>query len=194
MARRWKRCASSGADPEVLELDLGLRPRQRALRARRSPARGTCRPAPSAASRVSATTVAKLTRAVAPGGRRTRRRRLTIGSSTAPAVFDRGRPSIDRSRVADAAAAAEEAGAVGLELHAADRLALDGGDVGHPDARLLRAPRPPGGEERLEPRDELGLDEEVREGGVRDVGGPRREDDLGVGGQLDLPRARSRGW
>ena len=41
-----------------------------------------------------ATSVEKTTRAVAPGASRTRRRRLKIGSSTVPAVFESGRPSI----------------------------------------------------------------------------------------------------
>src|SRR5256884_3640763 len=41
-----------------------------------------------------ATSVEKVTRTVSPGGSRTRRRKLTIGSSTAPVVLERGWPSI----------------------------------------------------------------------------------------------------
>ena len=48
----------------------------------------------SASLRDGATSVQNATRAVAPGGIRTRRRRLKIGSSTVPTVLESGRPSI----------------------------------------------------------------------------------------------------
>ena len=46
-----------------------------------------------------ATSVEKVTRTVSPGGSRTRRRKLTIGSSTAPVVLERGWPSITAAGV-----------------------------------------------------------------------------------------------
>ena len=49
-------------------------------------------------SLVEAIMVVKTTRAVSPGSRCTRRRRLTTGSRTAPAVFDKGFPSSMRCR------------------------------------------------------------------------------------------------
>src|SRR3990170_2221585 len=47
----------------------------------------------SASSRDGAMSVEKVTRALAPGASRTRRRRLTIGSSTAPTVLESGWPA-----------------------------------------------------------------------------------------------------
>ena len=55
-----------------------------------------------------------------------------IGSSTVPTVFDRRRPSIAAIGVADVVAAAQEAGAVGLDLDLADRLAFDDRQMGGP--------------------------------------------------------------
>ena len=55
----------------------------------------------------------------------------------------RERPAVDdRHRRPRAAPAAEEAQAVGLELDGADRLALDGDDVGGPGAWIALGPRP----------------------------------------------------
>ena len=105
-----------GLDAEVVELDLGLGPRQggRPLEGRRT--RGTCRrgrgPRRATPRRRSRTSHA----AVVPGASRTRQRRLKIGSSTAPTVFESGRPSRIETGVRIDAAAAEEAGAVGLVL------------------------------------------------------------------------------
>jgi len=82
-----------GFDPQVMELDLGLRPGQVAARSKVADSRylsarsKTC-------SRDSATTVEKIAWAVAPGASLTRHRRLKIGSSTAPTVFESGRPSM----------------------------------------------------------------------------------------------------
>ena len=65
----------------------------------------------------------KIACAVAPGASRTRRRRLKIGSSTEPAVFESGRPSITDDRRPHRPAAAEEAGAIRLVLDDAGRAA-----------------------------------------------------------------------
>ena len=53
----------------------------------------------SASPREGATSVQNAIRAVAPGASLTRRRRLKIGSSTAPIVFESGRPSITETGV-----------------------------------------------------------------------------------------------
>ena len=126
-----------GVDAEVVELDLRLRPgqRRRALEA----AESRCLSARSrTASRDSATTVEKIAWAVAPGASDTRQRRLKIGSSTAPTVFDSGRPSMTETGRADRPAAAEEARAVRLVLDDHAGLLLDRRDVGGPDLRLIR--------------------------------------------------------
>ena len=88
---RWKRWASSGVDAEVVELHLRLRPGERGRPARTSRGRDTCRPGRAPSSRDAATSVEKIDARLAPGARRTRRRRLKMGSSTAPVVFDSGR-------------------------------------------------------------------------------------------------------
>ena len=125
-----------GLDAEVVELDLGLRPGQ---------GRG-----PLERGRLAVLVgqvedlLARLgddRREDRVGGRARREphaaRRLKIGSSTAPTVFDSGRPSMHRDRRADRAAAAEEAGAVGLVLDDPAGLLLDGRDVRGPDRRLV---------------------------------------------------------
>ena len=99
-----------------------------------------------------------------------------------------GRPS-PRSALADLAAAAEEARAVGLDTPARrpPRLRRRRGapprSRGSPGERRRRVARsaPSSGEI-------LGLHEQLREGRMRGVGGGRREHELGVGGDLDLAR------
>ena len=103
------RCRGGGAGPGP-----GSRPGRRC--ARTSPGRGTCRPAPARPRATGRRAVEKMRRALSPGPSRTRRRRLKIGSSTAPAVFDSGRPSITDIGVRMLRAPAEEARPVGLVL------------------------------------------------------------------------------
>ena len=69
----------------------------------------------------------------APGAIRTRRRKAKIGSSTAPTVFESGRPSIIAIGASDAVAAAEETGPVGLDLRLTDGFAVDDGEMRRPD-------------------------------------------------------------
>ena len=164
-----RRCRGGGAGPGPASR-RGSRPARTWPESRYLSARS------STSSRDSATTVAKIAWAVAPGASRTRRRRLKIGSSTAPTVFESGRPSMTETGDRTDRPAAEEAGAVGLVL----------------DDAAGVAPRPP---RRAPPRpaarraergrrvassapslgDELGLDEQVLEGRVGDVGRLRRE-------------------
>ena len=118
---------------------------------------------------------------------RTRRRRLTIGSSTEPTVLESGRPSIQRQRRPDPTAAPDEAGAVGLPLEVADRLALDGHHVRQPEPRLVSRSRPARREHHVQLGNALGLDEEVRERRVGRIGRRRHQHDLGIRRQLDVP-------
>ena len=96
--------------------------------------------------------------------------------------------------VADVAAAAEEAGAVGLVLRLGGELAFHDGEMSGPDLRLLGRAAAARGDERAELGKILGLDEHLREGGMGVVGGRRRQHDLGIGGELDLARAGGRCW
>ena len=118
-----------------------------------------------------------------------RRRRAKIGSSTVPVAPESGRPPIDRrGRRANAAAAPEEPRAIGLELALADGLAVDHRQVRGPDLRLGRRAPPPRRQYRAQAGQMLGLDEQFGERRVRDVGGLRRQRQLGVGGYFDLAR------
>src|SRR3989442_447647 len=82
-----------GPDAEMAELNLAwvhasVAARSKVAGSRYLSARSTT------SSRDGATSVEKVTRTLVPGGSRTRRRRLTIGSSTAPTVLESDRPSI----------------------------------------------------------------------------------------------------
>ncbi len=70
-------------------------------------------------------------------------------------------------------------------------LLLDRRDMRGPDRLLVAGSWTAGRQEGADIRDELGLHEQVLEGRVSDVGRLRREDDLGVRGQLDLTTARA---
>ena len=87
-----------------------------------------------------ATPVVKETRAKPPGARRSRVRRLRIGSSTAPVVPDSGAP-VHRLRIVGAAPAAEEAHPVGLPLDLRLRRSMDGEDVEADHRRVVRGER-----------------------------------------------------
>jgi hypothetical protein len=141
----------------------------------------------SALARVSAASVAKWTRAVEPDAPPQAQDRIEHRARRV-----RKRPALpDRAGVADAAAAPEEPRAVGLVLHGAQGLSLDGRHVRDPDRLLLGPARSPRGEEGLEAGRELRLDEEIGEGGVGPVDGSRREHELGEGRDLDLARPRA---
>jgi len=87
-------------------------------------------------------------------------------------------------------AAAEEAGPVGFDFRPAhDFAAVDDGEMGGPDFRLRRRPSSPCREDGADLREILGLDEQLGKGRMRDIGGLRRQHQLGIGGELDLPRA-----
>ncbi len=193
LARRWNRWASSGGDAEVAQLRPGLGPGQGrgALEGRRV-----------------AVLVGEVERRLArrrhqggegdagrarPAARRTVRRRLKIGSSTAPAVFDSG-PAVEHRRRVRTPRPRPRKRARSVSYCGARRRCS-------PVDRRRRGPPTAGGSsgERgrrvassaPEPGHALGLDEQVGEGRVGEVGGRRGEHDLGVGGQLDLAASAS---
>ena len=84
-----------------------------------------------------------------------------------------------RSR-SNSVAAPEEPPAVGLELLRAEDLTLDGGHVARPDSHLRRGAGAAAREKRSGVGVPLGLNEELREGRMRIVGGGSREHDLGM--------------
>ena len=91
------------------------------------------------AARDDAAMVQKSIRAVSPGSSRTRRRKAKIGiehsaRSRRTAAARPSRTPRDRG----AASAADEAGAIGLELALADGHAVDDRQVRRPDLRLVR--------------------------------------------------------
>ena len=126
---------------------------------------------------------------------RTRRRRLTIGSSTGPVVSDSGESAITlRQRRAHAAPAAEELPTVGLPFQFADRLPFDREHVRKPDvgssgdrgrrvaSSVLRSTTHSVWTKRFE------------NAGWSASAAGRREHDLGVRGHLDLASGAPRGW
>jgi ribosomal protein L18 len=125
-------------------------------------------------------------------GFRVRVRRIdTMGSSTAPSVFDSGglsRPSSGQ-RVGRAAAAADEAGAVGLEGRLVGLGARRGQQVEHPGHLFARRARTPRAEDRLALGQDFGLHEQVAEGAVRKVGIQRRQHHFRVARHLDAAAA-----
>ncbi len=92
----------------------------------------------------------------------------------------------DRDWRADAAAAPQEACPVGFEFSAAGRLPFDDGQVGRPDGRLVGRPAPTRGEHRTDLGDELGLHEQLGEGGMGRIGCVGGQDDLRVRRHVDL--------
>ena len=175
-----------GLDPEVVELDLGLRPGE---------GRGALEGGRLAVLVGEVEDLARATRR-----RRWRRSRAPWrpGASVHPAAEaeDRVEHGADRVRQRapvdhrdgrpDRPAAAEEAGAIRLVLDDAAGLSLDRRDVGGPDRPLVARSRPAGRQQRADLGRELGLHEQVLERRVGDVGRLRRQHDLGVRRQLDL--------
>ena len=106
-----------------------------------------------------------------------------------PTVFESGRPSITaigartpRPRPRKRARSVSISGSP-------TRLALDDGEMRRPDFRLARRAPPPRRQDGADVGEIFGLDEQLREGRMRDVGGLRRQHEFGVGRDLDLARA-----
>src|SRR5688500_5150500 len=93
----------------------------------------------------------------------------------------RERPTVDDSgRSMPAAAATKKSGPVGLDLRLADRLAVDGGKMRDPDFRLgWRAP-PSRRQDGADVGEVLGLDEQLRESRMSEIGTLRCQYKLGI--------------
>ena len=168
-----------GLDPQVMELDLGLRPGEGGR--------------PLEGGRV-AVLVGQVQDLLAGLGNHRREDRMggrTRGEpDPAPEAEDRIQdrshgvrewtPVDDRGRGADRPTSAEEARPVRLVLDDTTGLFLDDGDMGGPDRPLVARSWPAGRQEGPDLGDELGLHEQVLEGRMRDVGRLGCEDDLGV--------------
>ena len=139
--------------------------------ARRRGGRGTSRPADGASASESAKPVMNASRAVPPGGSRTNWRSDTIGSSTGPVVFDSGSSVASASGLAERAAAADEARAVGLVLRRRADPPASAQHVQQVGAVAADA-RTPRADQRVALGQRRGLDEQVRE--RRDARGRRR--------------------
>ena len=96
--------------------------------------------------------------------------------------------AIERRRTGRRSPPADEARAVGLEGGALARAVVHGQQVEHPGRRLVRAPRPPRADDRVARGDDLGLHEQLAEGGMEAVGDRGRQHHLGVARHLDRAR------
>ena len=128
-------------------------------------------------------------RALAPGARRSRRRRLKIGSSTAPGGVGE-RPALDHGhRRADPAAPAQEARAVRLVLRAPHARPLHRHHVGGPDAAPPRAMRGERVARRVSSSGTASVcTKRLEKAGCAASALRGREHDLGIGGDVDLAR------
>ena len=137
--------------------------------------------------------VANDSRTSRPGASRMRWRRLTIGSSTTPVVPESARPS-SASGSREAAAAAEEARAIGLPLDRPLRRPLEAQHVDRPERRLVG--RRAAADGRAARRCRAGTRfrrTACRTPDARDRPARGREHDLGVARDVDLARCGRRG-
>ena len=98
---------------------------------------------------------------------------------------------LQRHRIANRTAPAQEPGPVGLAGHPADPLLPGIDDVDTPERRIRRGARAPDGRDRGTPLMPLGFDEQIAERRVSPVGVGRSQHDLAVARQLDLARVVS---
>ena len=85
----------------------------------------------------------------------------------------------------------EESRPVRLEFRRADRFAVDDRQMRSPDLRVAGRPLSPSGQDSPDIGKIFGDDEQLREGGMREIGALGSKDELGVGGNLDITRAAS---
>ena len=169
VARRWKRCASSLVTPRCRNWTCAWVQDRLATRSNVAGSRYLSASA-STRSRESATIRARWTRTVAPGATRTRRRMLKIGSRTVPTVFESGRRSSMATGIADATGPGPESGRDPSRTAARRTFSpcatiTCAAQIGSSRSRGRRP-----AEQRLGRGSELGLDEEVRERGMRRIG------------------------
>ena len=182
---RWNRPASPGIDAEMMELHLRLRPRQRG------------RPLEGGGI---AMLVDEVEHRLAGCGNHRPEGDAHGGAGrdahTAAQCEDRiehradgvgQRPTIGhRDRRMDAVAAAEEAGPIGFHLRLPHRLAIHDGQMRRPDLLLSRRAPPPRCQQSALGGEIFGGDEQLHEGGMRDVVGLRRQHQFGIGCHVDL--------
>ena len=103
------------------------------------------------------------------------------------------RPRIQHcDRRAYAMSAAEEARPVGFERRLADGFAIGDAQMRRPDFGFRWAPLSPRGKDRAEFRKVFGLDEQLREGGMGDIGALWPQSEFGIGRDLDVARPHAR--
>ena len=103
------------------------------------------------------------------------------------------RPAIHYGdRRSNFASTAEETGPVGFDLRLAHRLAFDDGKMCRPDFGLGRRATPPRRQDGADLGEILSLHEKFGKDRVRRVGGGRRQHQLCVGGELDVPGLAAR--
>ncbi len=103
------------------------------------------------------------------------------------------RARVERRRRGRRPAPAEEPRPVGLELRRAGP-GVGRRDVHGPDRLLVVRPRPPPRQDRPDVGQPLGLEEQLVERRVGQVGPARAEHDLGVAGHVELARRSCRSW
>ena len=126
-------------------------------------------------------------RANPPGCSRTRCRRLTTGSRTAPVVPESD-ATVQRDGTVVAAAPAQKTRAAAFPFGRRLRSSVDAERVEGPGARFGCGAWPTSAEQGGTVRQVLGLDEQLAEGRVRHVVFLTPEHDLGVARDLDLSR------
>jgi hypothetical protein len=105
------------------------------------------------------------------------------------------RPRVDhRERRADAVSPAEEARPVGFELRLADGFAVGDAQMRGPYFRFRRRSLSPRGEDGALVGEIFGFDEQLREGGVGDIGALRAQSEFGVGGDLRFRASGRQRW
>ena len=109
-----------------------------------------------------------------------------MGSSTVPDGVRQSPDVVHRGRVAQPAAPAEEPGAVGFVLDLPQALAFDDRMLRGPDLRLARRAAAPGRQQRSGLVEIFGLHEHLRERGMGQVGGGRRQHEFAVRGDVDI--------
>ena len=90
-------------------------------------------------------------------------------------------------RISGAAAATDEAHAIGLVRDRVACRARCGQEVKHPRRRLVESARTARAQDRLALVQDLGFHEQLAEGRMRSVGGRRREHDLGIARDIKHP-------
>ena len=125
-------------------------------------------------------------RTAAPGASLTRSRSAPIGSSTAPAVPDNARPSSDSGFASDRPRPRNRARSVSSSTDPPSRGPSTPSTWKATSVDFVGRPRPAREQQAGTLRIELGLDEQLAEGRMREVVLQARQRDLGVARHLEL--------